>query len=175
MQNSHLPALLKQFSISLNPCWGLAFLVWQDFLSILCWFMLWIMAYFMHFKSKITIGSIKNSSPPHKEAHLVFKRKSKQAVPSFSPLLIKALSRDQSVAHEWEHWLGEALGRIHSCCLRRLFQERYNTHVYSPQRGSPSGLSPPKAWLGEPMSFIGVIYRNMGEGLLQGWKWLTDS
>lgn len=49
-------------------------------------------------------------------------------------------------------------------------EETQHTCLLTPEREPTIRTEPTKAWLGEPMSFIGVIYRNMGERLLWGWK-----
>lgn len=55
--------------------------------------------------------------------------------------------------------------------MTKLFPGRCDTHTYSFQTENPPQTReqmPSKVQLKEPMSFIGVTYRNMGEGFLTG-------
>lgn len=53
-----------------------------------------------------------------------------------------------------------------------MFLGRFNTCIYSPTPESKPltghSIDTTKIHLGEHMSFFGVIYRNMGEGILMG-------
>lgn len=53
-------------------------------------------------------------------------------------------------------------------CMTKLFLSRHNTYLLPPDREHIAGQStdPIEVQLEEPMSFIGIIYRNMDEGLL---------
>ena len=57
------------------------------------------------------------------------------------------------------------MASVVACCVTKLFPGRHNTCAYSPQIGDPQQT---KVQLGESVSFIGVTYRSVGEGLLIG-------
>lgn len=64
-------------------------------------------------------------------------------------------------------------------CVTKLFLGRHNTHVSSSQIGIPGHN---KVWIplksnlmNQSVSFIGVTYKNMGEGLLQEQKSLNTA
>jgi hypothetical protein len=56
------------------------------------------------------------------------------------------------------------------CCMTKLPREMQHTHLFIPNREAMIDRSTDttKVQRGEPMSLIGVTYRNMGEGLLPG-------
>lgn len=59
---------------------------------------------------------------------------------------------------------------LHCCYMTNIFLGKCHTHVSLPKWGSMTDKSRDitKVRLEEPMTFTGVIYRNVGEGLVTG-------
>ena len=60
--------------------------------------------------------------------------------------------------------------KISWCCVKRLPREMQCSYLFTPDREimNVQITDTTEVQLGEPVSFIGMSYRNMGEGLLTG-------